>query len=71
MPEQPIPKGSLGGSCNRRACNNDGAFFFNIGTEKYYCIKCGKEIRSCNPEMDLYPNWEKDFKAWLEWAETQ
>jgi hypothetical protein len=38
------PKGSFLGECNRTACNEVGATFYNSSTRKYYCEACAAEI---------------------------
>lgn len=37
-------KGSYGGWCNRTACDNDAATWYNSSTRAYYCEKCAAEI---------------------------
>lgn len=51
-----IPKGELGGECNRSACDKSNAVFFNHSTEKYYCPKCARTINEYNKKdaMELY-----------------
>lgn len=43
-------KGDLLGICNRTACNNKGARFFNHATQKHYCTKCAHDLNTYNPE---------------------
>ncbi len=45
-----MAKGDLKGECNRTACSNNNAIFFNHSTEKHYCIKCARLINGMNPE---------------------
>ena len=33
-------KGDKGGSCNREACQRPGAYWYNHGTQRYYCDTC-------------------------------
>ena len=37
-------KGDKNGRCNRTACNNRPAPYFNIITKKYYCVACARLI---------------------------
>lgn len=46
-------KGEYKGECNRTACNNSNAIFYNHSTLKHYCGKCAYEINV----------WAQDFKA--------
>lgn len=41
-------KGDYLGSCNRSACNNDHATFYNHSTRRYYCADCAKLINDVN-----------------------
>jgi hypothetical protein len=43
-----IPKGEHGGECNRSACRNDHANFYNYSTRKYYCASCASLINYYN-----------------------
>ena len=43
-------KGLRGGSCNRTACQEPGATFFNHYTEFWYCRHCAQLINKANPE---------------------
>ncbi|HET8686820.1 MAG TPA: hypothetical protein VFM18_09165 [Methanosarcina sp.] len=39
-----LDKGVKGKACNVTACQRDGAWYHNIGNNKYYCAACAKEI---------------------------
>lgn len=39
-----LDKGVKGKACNVTACQRDGAWYHNIGNNKYYCEKCAREI---------------------------
>lgn len=41
-------KGEYNQECNRTACNNLNATYYNHSTEKYYCRPCAKEINYWN-----------------------
>lgn len=41
-------KGHFGQECNRTACNELFAFYFNHSTRKYYCVKCARLINNMN-----------------------
>jgi hypothetical protein len=43
-------KGQFNGSCNREACQEPGATWFNDGTRKYYCRSCANGINRVNPD---------------------
>jgi hypothetical protein len=49
-------KGEFNQQCNRTACSNDEAIFFNHSTKKYYCAACAKLINEANysDSMRLY-----------------
>lgn len=40
----PAHKGVFGKNCNRQACQQPGATWWNIGTYKYYCASCAHLI---------------------------
>lgn len=42
--------GEFQGLCNRTACREPGATFYNHATKKYYCGKCAGMINEVNPE---------------------
>ncbi len=42
--KDPELKGVQGGNCNRTACQQPGATWYNKGTYKYYCAKCAEMI---------------------------
>ena len=64
-------KGEKGGKCNRKACREDGAFWYNKSTLKYYCKECAFEIMSFPENKGLLVN-EKDFSHpySVEWADS-
>jgi len=41
-------KGEYNQECNRTACNNSAAVYYNHSTEKYYCKSCAMEINFWN-----------------------
>lgn len=41
-------KGAFNGNCNRTACQQPGAVWYNHSTEAYYCSKCAKLINDYN-----------------------
>lgn len=44
-------KGAVfGGICNRTACNDFPALFYNKGTFGYYCVPCGRAINGRDPK---------------------
>ncbi len=43
-----VKKGEFSGECNRTACNNKNARFFNHSTTKYYCTPCAQQINTVN-----------------------
>lgn len=50
--------------CNRTACQSDKHVnFYNIGTNKKYCLNCALDIRFCNDiqELDLYPRFNEEL----------
>lgn len=48
-------KGEFNGECNRTACNNNPANFFNHSTKKYYCGSCALKINEYHADaMRLY-----------------
>lgn len=47
-PKPTIDKGDLNGVCNRTACDNKRAVFFNHSTQKHYCPSCAKTINQHN-----------------------
>ena len=47
--------GEYNGECNRAACSNDGARWYNHSTKKHYCDSCASIINRFNPEAhDIY-----------------
>lgn len=55
--DQPLnpDKGLFNGSCNRRACQQPGATFWNPSTRAHYCRSCAGQINHANPE---FPQWK-------------
>lgn len=43
-------KGDYNQECNRTACQNNEATFYNHSTKKYYCTDCATLINRVNPE---------------------
>lgn len=41
-------KGTFNGICNRSACDNDEATYYNYSTQMYYCPACAKLINDVN-----------------------
>lgn len=41
-------KGEYNGECNRTACSNTGAVYFNHSTRKHYCRSCASLINDAN-----------------------
>ena len=41
----PKLKGVEGGNCNRTACQQPNAVWYNEGTQKYYCRNCAITIQ--------------------------
>lgn len=41
-----MSKGTKGGNCNRTACQQPGADFYNKSTRAYYCRKCAEMIQA-------------------------
>jgi hypothetical protein len=49
-------KGKMAGSCNRTACQEPGAVWWNRGSYAYYCYDCSRMLNRANqdfPEGDL------------------
>jgi hypothetical protein len=44
-------KGLYYGECNRTACQNTDARYFNHSTEKYYCLACAILMNEYNPQF--------------------
>jgi hypothetical protein len=43
-PLAPEPIGTFGGLCNRTACREPGARWWNSSTRKFYCVMCASRI---------------------------
>ncbi len=43
----PTIKGQRGGNCNRTACQQPGAHWYNPYTYAYYCAPCARELNEC------------------------
>lgn len=54
--DQPLKadKGQRGGSCNRQACQDPGANFFNRGSGYWYCESCAVELNHHNRDFRHY-----------------
>lgn len=50
--KDPALKGVYGGNCNRQACQQPNATWYNKGSYKYYCQKCAHLINT-NPGEPL------------------
>lgn len=46
--EEKQDKGEFKGSCNRSACQQPGALWYNFGTQRYYCEACARLINEAN-----------------------
>lgn len=49
-------KGDFKEECNRTACNNKHADYYNHSTKKYYCGECARKINvgNFNDSMRLF-----------------
>jgi hypothetical protein len=47
-------KGTRGGECNRTACKNPGARWYNRETRAYYCNPCKLKIDEGAQGLDLF-----------------
>lgn len=63
----PALKGAKGGNCNRTACQQPEAHYFNTGTDAYYCWDCASDINEFamrphadGTQMNLFPTLEAD-----------
>lgn len=45
-------KGQKNGSCNRRACQEPPAVYFNSATLAYYCERCARELNEAALRFD-------------------
>lgn len=43
-----MDKGTFNGECNRTACPNHGAVWFNHSTRAFYCIDCAALLNYAN-----------------------
>lgn len=55
-----IPKGDMHGVCFRKACDNDGATWYNSSTRKYYCKPCAMRIMSYPENAGLLVNRQSE-----------
>lgn len=46
-------KGDYNQECNRKACSNKNAVFYNHSTLKYYCGSCSVSINEYAREFEL------------------
>ena len=54
-------KGHKDELCNVTACQKPGAYYFNTGTKRYYCLDCACQIRPWGlPDFDLFPDLKPD-----------
>ena len=56
-----VGKGEHEGECNRKACKNRPAVYFNKATEKYYCKPCATRINELNRADCLRLYGEEDL----------
>ena len=56
-------KGFRSENCYRAACENAGAYFYNKGTRKYYCLSCARRI---NEAYRMYNPKATDCLCYLE-----
>lgn len=62
-PQLKPDKGKKNGSCNRKACQQPHAQYFNKGTRKYYCWECAQLINtSCGEEICYLEKGEEDVQ---------
>jgi hypothetical protein len=54
---QTIPKGHRDGECNRTACHNPNARWYNPHTNSYYCQPCAFRLNEEMRWADLKPLW--------------
>ena len=50
-----MPVGTYGGLCNRTACREPGARWWNTSTRKFYCVMCASRINLECRRMDEDP----------------
>lgn len=55
-----ITMGSHGHECNRTACNESPATFYNQSTQKYYCAGCAATINRYN-QADAYELFKSEL----------
>jgi len=48
-----IAKGSYNGECNRGACTNKHAYWYNDPMYKYYCIACARMINESSNQSGM------------------
>lgn len=60
----PALKGKKDGNCNRSACQEPGAYFYNTATRAYYCIACARDIRRWGlmDGFDLFPEFDAELE---------
>lgn len=49
-----VLKGTWGGNCNRTACQQPGAVWWNSSTRAYYCQSCARKINEFSEKADGY-----------------
>lgn len=47
-------KGKYGGNCNRTACQQPGAVWWNSSTRAFYCQSCARKINEFSVKADGY-----------------
>lgn len=79
-PVRPEGKGELGLECNRNACSNSPALYYNKSTRAHYCKACASEINDyargdsyrlygeelCTLDSSLTPEKIKEYEAQYE-----
>lgn len=54
-------KGEFNGECNRTACSNKNAVYYNKGTHAYYCDSCAMKINELCSENICYTRQGKQL----------
>lgn len=47
-----INKGKYRGACNRSGCLRPGAYWYNHGSQAYYCDECASRLNTYNPDAE-------------------
>lgn len=53
MPSKEELKGAEGGNCNRTACQQPGAVWYNESTRLYYCRNCAIDIQQSENDYEF------------------